>query len=519
MQQNFNTIIIGGGHNGLTCAAYLARAGHSVLVLEAASQIGGAARSRTIAEGSQVFPAAHLLHSMPEKIVNELQLEQNGLQFAAKHIKTVSLNSNGAVIVIANNQAAGDQLTAGDIEGYGRFYRDMQRFSKALVPVFDKVAPELAIESWRQKLDLLGFGWTIRKLGKFHMREFLRIIGMNLYDLMDEYIENPQLKAAIAMDALLGSEWGARSMGSVLTYLYRQAGELRNQTGIALPCGGMGAVSLAIAQSAQQSGAEIRCNSAVKNIIIDSGKAVGVELETGERILAETIVSNADPKHTFLTLVNPDHLGTNFVRQVNNLRSKGKAGKLHLALSQQPEFKGLDNSLLGERLVIAPSMDDIELAFNPSKYRRYPEAPIMEIILPSVSDDSLCQNGQQLLSAVVQYLPYDDSVDEDENRADMLKVLIGQLEQYAPGISELIIAAELLTPRDIEREFGISGGHWHHVELVFESFMFNRPTPLLTRHATPIGSLFLCGAGCHPGGNVMGIAGRNAAQQVLRGGK
>jgi phytoene dehydrogenase-like protein len=201
------------------------------------------------------------------------------------------------------------------------------------------------------------------------------------------------------------------------------------------------------------------------------------------------------------------------------LRAKGKAGKLHLVLSQKPSFTGLDDSLLGERLVIAPGMDDIELAFNPSKYKRYPDSPILEIILPSVRDDSLCQNGQQLLSAVVQYLPYDDSTNEDQNRTAMLRVVIETLEEYAPGISDLIITAELLTPRDIEREFGISGGHWHHVELVFESFLFNRPTPLLTRHATPIDNLLLCGASCHPGGNLMGIAGRNAAQQVLRGEK
>ncbi len=519
MNSLINAIIIGAGHNGLTCAAYLARAGQSVLVLEAAAEVGGLARNRIVANGEQLSSAAHLLHSLPQDIIKDLQLEKYGLHYAAQHLKTVSLNKNGATIVLNKQLAMGDQLSSADLLGYDRFYLDMQRFSKALLPVLGKVAPEIAIEDWRQKLDLLGLGWSIRKLGTFYMREFLRIIGMNLYDLMDEYIENTQLKAAIAMDALLGSEWGARSMGSVLTYLYRQAGELRNNTGLALPRGGMGTVSQAIAKSARQSGADIRCNSPVKHIIIEDNKAVGVVLETGEEIYANTVISNADPKQTFLKLINPDHLGTNFVRQVNNLRAKGKAGKLHLVLSQKPSFTGLDDSLLGERLVIAPGMDDIELAFNPSKYKRYPDSPILEIILPSVRDDSLCQNGQQLLSAVVQYLPYDDSTNEDQNRTAMLKVVIETLEEYAPGISDLIITAELLTPRDIEREFGISGGHWHHVELVFESFLFNRPTPLLTRHATPIDNLLLCGASCHPGGNVMGIAGRNAAQQVLRGEK
>lgn len=366
----------------------------------------------------------------------------------------------------------------------------------------------------------MGLGWSIRKLGRYHMREFLRIIGMNFYDLLDEYFENPQMKAAIAMDALWGGEWGARSMGSVLTYLYRMAGYARNgDVGIAQPKGGMGAVSAAIAKAAKAAGTDIRTGARVKQILVENDHAVGVELETGERIEADRVISNADPKQTFMKLVSPDHLDTGFVRQIKNLRARGKAGKLHLVLSSAPKFKGVDTVNLGSRMIIAPTMDEIELAFNPSKYKKYPTAPVLEIIMPSVNDESIASDGRHLLSAVVQYLPYDDTPDEEANRTAFLETVLDQLERYAPDIRKQIIEAELLTPRDIEREFGMTGGHWHHVELVFETFLFNRPIPALSRHTSPITDLYLCGAGCHPGGNVMGIAGRNAAQLILKGGK
>ena len=519
MAQRYQNIVIGGGHNGLTCAAWLARSGQSVLVLEAADDIGGAARTREFAPGARVSACAHLLHAMPAELVEQLDLAGNGLAYAARTMKTVSLNETGESIVLDGNSVQGTGVSAADVAAYARFNDDMQRFAKALRPVFEDLAPELSIETWRQRLTLLGLGLRIRRLGRFHMRELLRIIGMNLYDLLDEYFESEQLKGAIAMDALLGGEWGARSMGSVLTYLYRVAGYQRNGgVGIALPNGGMGAVSAALAGAARAAGAEIRTGARVKQILVENDRAVGVELENGERLDADHVISNADPKQTFLALVSVDHLDTGFVRQIRNLRSSGKAAKLHLLLDGPPRFKGVEESELGARMLVAPGVDEIELAFNPSKYREYPKEPVLEITVPSAHDSSLAPSGQYVVSAVVQYVPYDDTPMEDANRAAFLEILLDQLERYAPGIRGQVLKAELLTPRDIEREFGITGGHWHHVELVFESFLFNRPIPVLAQHQSPISGLYLCGAGCHPGGNVMGIAGRNAANQVLRGG-
>ena len=519
MAERYQNIIIGGGHNGLTCAAYLARAGQSVLVIEAAAEIGGAARTRELADGVQVSAGAHLLHAMPAALMRDLGLSRHGLEFAAKSLKTISLGGNGPAIVFAGDGVTGEGVSTEDQAAYVRFMQDMNRFAKALRPAFGKLAPELSMETWSQRLALFGLGWQIRKLGRFHMREFLRIIGLNFYDLLDEYFENPQLKAAVAMDALLGSEWGPRSMGSVLTYLYRVAGLQGSEgMGLALPKGGMGALSLAIAKTAKAAGAEIRTAARVQRVLIADDRVVGVELDNGEQLKADHVISNADPKQTFLKLVSAEHLDTGFVRQIKNLRSRGKAAKLHLVLKGAPRFKGVEDSELGSRMLIAASMDDIELAFNPSKYGRYPQEPVLEITLPSIHDSSLAADGQHVLSAIVQYLPYDDTAQEDANRAAFLETVLTQLERHAPGIRAQVSKAELLTPRDLEREFGMTGGHWHHVELALETFLFNRPIPALSRHTSPIAGLYLCGAGCHPGGNVMGIAGRNAAEHVLRGG-
>ena len=521
MKKTYQNIIIGAGHNGLVCAAYLARAGQSVLVLEADSLIGGAARTRELSHGAKISSGAHLLHAMPADLIRELNLTKHGLVLSAKNLKTIALNAQApaSAIVFDGDNVSGTHLSAGDIESYARFNKDMQRFAKTLRPVFDKLAPSLVPSTWRQALELMGLGFALRRLRRFYMREILRIIGLNFYDLLDEYFSSPELKATIAMDALWGGEWGARSMGGVLTYLYRLAGyERSGSMGLALPQGGMGGLSESIARAAATAGATITTNARVKRILIENDKAIGVELDSGEQLFSPAIISNADPKQTFLKLVDIDHLDTGFVRQIDKIRSKGRAAKLHILLEGLPDFTGVAAADLGSRIIIAPTMDDIELAFNPCKYNRYPSAPVLEIVIPSICDPSLVSANQHILSAVVQYLPYDDSPDEDANRESFLQTTIDLLETYAPGIRSLISHAELLTPRDIEKEFGNTGGHWHHVPLTFEYFLFNRPIPKLSRHTSPIAGLYLCGAGCHPGGNVMGIAGRNAAQQVLKGG-
>jgi len=517
--KSYHSIIIGGGHNGLVCAATLARAGKSALVLEAGKELGGAARNREFAPGFRVSAGAHLLHALPGELIRDLDLTRHGLTFAGQSLPTQALSPVGKSLRLGDRQVDGSELSAADIAAYLRFSTAMNGYAATLLPIFQSVPPRLVIETWAQKFEFMKLAWQIRRLGRHDMRELLRIIGMNMYDLLDETFESDRLKGALALDAVLGAEWGPRAPGTVLTYLYRLAGMAGgNGLGVAQPLGGMGAVVAAIAASARQAGADLRTSTRVKRIVVENDRACGVELESGEVIRAENIISNADPRTTFLSLLGAAHLDTGFVRKVNHVRASGRAGKLHLALKGLPNFTGLDASALGDRLLIAPTMDYLERAFNPSKYHEYPTEPALEISIATVRDPSLAPAGQHILSAVVQFLPYDNGADRDRNRAACLESILAMLERHAPGIRNLIASAELLTPFDIEQEFGMTGGHWHHAAMGFDQFFFTRPVPGAAQYRTPVDGLYLCGAGCHPGGGVMGIAGRNAAKQVLRGG-
>jgi phytoene dehydrogenase-like protein len=517
MADSFHTIVIGAGHNGLACAATLARAGKSVLVLEAASEAGGAARNREFAPGYRA-PSAQFLFGLAQELQTELELPRHGFKLAARELPTHALVAGAASIRLTPRELRGDGLPAADLAAYGPFMARMQRFADALLPVFRMVPPRLVFDTWAQKLGFMKLAWRVRSMGREDMRELMRIIGMNVYDLLDETFESPTLKGAIAFDAVLGAEWGPRAPGTVLVWLHRLTALAGNGgSGVSQPAGGIGALSNALAASAQASGAKLRLGTPVKRILVENDRAVGVELANGEQIRAAHIVSNADPKRTFMGLLGAAHLDTGFVRRLNNVRSKGHAGKLHLALRELPKFTGLGADALGDRIVIAGTMDELERAFNPSKYREVPAAPALEVSLPSVRDASLAPSARHVLSAIVQWLPYDNGPEREAKRAAALQAALAVLEVHAPGIGALVESAELLMPADIESEYGITGGHWHHAALGFDQFFFIRPLPGAAQHSTPMAGLYLCGAGCHPGGGVMGVAGRNAARQVLEG--
>jgi phytoene dehydrogenase-like protein len=277
----------------------------------------------------------------------------------------------------------------------------------------------------------------------------------------------------------------------------------------------MGALCNALAKAAGAAGATIRTGAPVASIRVEGDRAVGVVLESGEIIDAGSVISNADPKTTFLRLLGPRHLDTGFVRRVNHLRCRGLAAKLHLALNRAPAFGGVSEAGLRGRLLIAPSLEHIEHAYNHAKYGEFSAVPVMEVTVPTANDPALAPAGQHVLSAIVQYAPYALKEGWQSGRQRCLDAALDELERYAPGLRGSIVAAELLTPADMEQEFGISGGHWHHGDLAFDQFLMVRPVPGAAQYRTPVEGLFLCGAGCHPGGGVMGIAGRNAAREVL----
>jgi phytoene dehydrogenase-like protein len=540
----YDALVIGAGHNGLVCAATLARGGRSVLVLEAANQVGGAALTREFAPGFRVSAGAHLLHLMPADLLRELQLESHGLEWAARGMNTTALVHGNAPLAVgespaaaesravgysrtasqsqavghsrADTESAGLGLSAADAQAYSAYAARMRRFAAALAPIFSRTPPRLGTTAWADRLALLRMGWQIRKLGRKDMRELLRIGGMNVYDLLEENFDSVALKGALGFDAVLGANFGPRSPGTVLTLLYRLAAEsAAGASGLSQPKGGMGALCDALAKAAMAAGATIRTGSPVAGIVVENDRARGVVLESGERIESLAVISSADPKNTFLRLLGPRHLDTGFVRRVNHIRSRGLAAKLHLALNRAPPFDGVNEAALSGRLLIAPSLQHIEHAYNHAKYGEFSADPVMEVTVPTINDPTLAPSGHHVLSAIVQYAPYALKEGWQSGRQRFLDTALDSLERYAPGLRGCIVGAELLTPADMETEFRMSGGHWHHGDLAFDQFLMVRPVPGAAQYRTPMNGLFLCGAGCHPGGGVMGVAGRNAAREVL----
>jgi phytoene dehydrogenase-like protein len=508
MTDRFDAIVVGGGHNGLVCASLLARDGKQVLLLEAKEQLGGGAITRAFADGFSVSACAHLLYQLQPSVRKELKLKP---KLAAENMSTVALGEDGEHVRVSGRAVTG--AGARDAEQYQAFYRRMTRFANLLRSVLNKTPPRLGSRDFRSLMTLAQLGFDIRRMGKHEMREFLRVIGMNIYDEVVERFDSPLLRGAISLDAVLGTHLGPRSPNTILTYLYRLAGD---QGRISQPAGGMSAVTAEIAAAARDAGVTIRTGLPVKRILVENGRVTGVETATGERIDSLTVISNADPKRTMFELIGARHMEAGFAHRFHHLRSRGNAAKLHLALDGLPTIAGLRENEFGERLLIAPSEDYVERAFNPAKYGECSPEPVLELTFPSYRDASLAPAGKHVMSAVLQYAPYGLKGGwDDEARQEFEAAAIRVIERYAPDIASRIIASELLTPADIENEFYITGGHWHHAELTLDQFLFVRPVAGAAQYSMPIDGLYLCGAGAHPGGGISGAAGRNAARQIL----
>jgi phytoene dehydrogenase-like protein len=350
-------------------------------------------------------------------------------------------------------------------------------------------------------------------LGRDDVRELMRMLLINVADVLNDDLADDRLKGVVAFDTVLGAHLGPRSPNSLLLLLNRLAAEAAGETaGLALPKGGMGAVADSMSASLREMGVEIRTNAKVKSLTVEDDRAVGVVLHSGEEIRAKVVVSAINPKTTFLDLVGPRHLDTEAVRRARNIRIRGNACKLHLALKAAPDFKGAD---LATRLVIAPSIQAVEDAFNAAKYGEFSEHPVMEIVLPAALEAGHAASGPHVLSAIVQYAPYALKQGWESGRAAFLDRIMATLETYAPGIGALVTGSELLTPVDLEQRYGFEGGNWHHGELTAEQMLFLRPMIGAAQYETPIAGLYLAGAGSHPGGGISGAAGWNAAERIL----
>ena len=504
----YNSIIIGAGHNGLVCAAYLAKKGQSVLVLESSETIGGLAASREFHPGFKTS-VAHAVNHFPRKIVRDLGLESFGLKTSSEPLPTVGLSADGNHVVLQNNEVSG--VGEGDIKSYREYSRLMQRFADALKPFWLKTIPRIGFNSLGDVMTLARMGLGVRMLGKTDMREFLRVAALPTRDLMDENFDHDVLKAILSWDGLIGSKLAPRSPNhSVLAMLYRMAGEHQ---------GSVGGLINALQSAATASGAEIRTGAAVERVLVktnDNGLvAHGVQLGNGEMIEADRVVSAADPQTTFLKLVGVENFEIQFTNRIRRLRCDGYVAKMHLALNGLPEFTGLAKT--GGRMIIAPDMDTIEFAFDDAKYGGCSKQPVMEIVIPSLYDASLAPQGQHVLSAHVMYAPYQLKGGwNDAARNALTERAIDTIARYAPGIRDQIIHSELLTPLDLEKNCNVSGGHWHHTEFALDQSLMMRPTYEAAQYSTPLPGLYLCGAGSHPGGDLTGGPGHNAACEILR---
>ncbi len=518
---HFDSIIIGAGHNGLICAAYLALHGNTVLVLEASNTPGGLAATREFHPGFKTSIAHTVSHLSPE-IVDDLDLSAHGLEFASDPLKTVGLDTGGAHVTIDADGVTG--VTDADASSYSEYMRMMNRFALALRPFWLKVMPRIGSKSIPDLVTFAHIGLKLRGLGKDDMREFLRVIALPTRDLMDEFFENELLKATLSWDGLIGSKLAPRSPNSaVLAMLYRMAGGPQGQHGAhSVPVGGVGGVIDALVSAATSAGAEIRTGSPVRRITMESNGSglgsTGVELADGSILHAKTIISATDPQRTFFDLVGVENLEIEFTNRIRRLRCDGYVAKLYLALSELPRFTGLTRP--DSRMIIAPTMDAIEFAFDDAKYGECPSKPVIELVIPTLHDASLAADGQHVLSAHVMYVPHDLKGGwTDQVRHKFEHCVIDMIAAYAPDVRDKILHKELMTPSDIEQEYRVTGGHWHHAELALDQLLMMRPTYGAAQYSTPVNGLFLCSAGCHPGGGIMGGPGHNAARAVIKAGR
>ena len=476
-------------------------------MLEASDAAGGLAANREFHPGFHSAVAQSVSH-FPQQIVDDLKLSSHGYESAPNPLPTIGLSDDNEHVVIDANGVSG--VGDKDVASYQSYIKSMQRFAKVLQPSWLKTMPRIGNAGLSGLLTMARVGLSIRMLGKTDMQEFLRVASLPARDLMDENFDSELLKASLSWDGLVGSKLAPRSPNSaVLTMLYRMAGQ----------SGAVKGLVNALSAAAIAAGAEIRTNATVDRILIDGSSsglvANGVQLSDGEKIEADRIVSAADPKRTFLNMVGVEHLDIGFTNRIRRLRCDGYVAKLHLALSDLPKFAGLQQP--DGRMIIAPDMDAIEFAFDHAKYGELPESPVMEIVVPSKSDASLAPEGKHVLSANVMYVPYQLKGGwTDEARQQICDRAIDTIARYAPNIREQIIHSELLTPADLERDYRVTGGHWHHTEMAMDQMLMMRPTYEAAQYSTPIPGLFLCSAGCHPGGGLSGAAGHNAARELLR---
>lgn len=517
----YDVTIIGGGHNGLVTAAYLAKNGLKTVVLERREVVGGGAVTEEIHPGFRVSALDHAAGPFSAHVISDLNLPQFGLQIISPEVRVLALSPEGKSLCVYNDVAKTvsevEKFSAKDAKSYPEFVNSFSRIGRVLAPLISMTPPSIDEPTAADVWQLGKVGLAFRGLGKKDEYRLLRWGPMAVADLVSEWFETELLRATVAARGIYGAFAGPWSAGTSLGLLWQAAMDGSPIGSASYAKGGMGVLSDALAKAAQAAGAEIRTRAGVAAIVGAETDSPKVVLESGEEIESRVVVSNADPRTTFLKLVDPVDLDPNFLSKMRNYRAPGAAGKINLALSGLPHFNGGDPQKLTGRIHIGPEIDYLERAFDASKYGEFSAQPYLDITIPSIADPSLAPEGKHVMSIHVQFAPYKLKQGDWTTRSEeFAENVLDLLEQYAPGVRELAVAAQVITPLELEREYGLSGGHMHHGEQSLDQFFTFRPLIGWAQYRTPLRRLYLCGAGTHPGGGLTGLNGFNAAREIAR---
>ena len=533
MAKRYDAVIIGGGHNGLVSAAYLARAGMKTLVLERRHVLGGAAVTEELFPGFRYSVFSYVVSLLRPEIIRELQLPRHGLDILPLDGTFTPLRKGGGP-----KAGGGDYLwrvndhgrtvrelrrwspsDAEAYEEYGQLMVDMARFIK---PILSIVPPDLTSLDPRPLRPLAGLARTFQRLPERQQAVFVQLMTMSAAEFLDQWFETDPLKATMGASGIIGTFQGIRSPGTAYVLLHHYMGEIDGAfRAWGIPKVGTGGVSEAIANAARALGAEIRTEAPVARIIVKRGHAVGVALEDGEEIRAKTVMSSVDARRTFVDLLEPGTLRPEFEEEVRRFKFRGSSGKVNLAVDRLPDFTCLpgEGEHLRGAISFSPSIDEMEQAYDDAKYGRWSRKPYIDMIIPTLVDPSMAPPGKHVISCFVQYAPYTLAPELgtwDDNREKFGDAVIDRIAEFAPNIRDVILHRNVQTPLDIERTTGLSEGNIFQGELSLEQLFFNRPVPGHARFKTPVRDLWLCGSATHPGGGIMGANGRIAAMEVLR---
>lgn len=516
-------IVVGAGHNGLTAAFYFAKAGLKPLVLERQPSIGGAVRTEELAPGYRCPTLAHTVGPIQTSVARAMKLERRGVECIRPDPRLVALGRDGRALAFSTDRTRTAEairvFSSKDANRYEDFCATLARLGTFLSALLQTAPPSLDPRGPAQMWDLLTIGRRFRALGKPDGFRLLRWGPMAAADLVADWFESDLLQAAVAARGIFGTAQGPWSAGTAAVLLINAAIDPAPGGSSITVRGGPGALARAMAGAAQEAGAEIRTAARVSRVIVRDGRVAGIALDDGTEIAASAVISNADPRTTLLDLIDPVELDPSFAQKIRNYRCPGTVAKINLALGALPAFRGVSSPAdLHGRIHIGPSIDYLERAFDASKYGGISPEPYLDIAVPTLGDPSLAPEGKHVLSVHVQFAPFRlaEGQDWDAARGSLLATVMRTLSEYAPGIEALVEHAQVITPLDLERTYGLSGGHIFHGEPSLDQLFTMRPILGWAQYRTPVDGLYLCGAGTHPGIGITGSSGHNAAQQILR---